>query len=101
MEISSKLAKNIGNKLGIDWNEINLEEFRMGLETELEHGSKLGPKTDVTHNDLTTTGKIALAHLVELPNYYTKLKTMEKNESVKEHIMSSERFKKLAGLLKE
>jgi hypothetical protein len=47
----------------------------MGLEVELEHGLH-NPTTDVTHNDPVMTGKIALAHLNEFPDYYTRLARM-------------------------
>ena len=49
----------------------------MGLEVELEHGLR-DPETNVTNNDLILTGKIALAHLNEIPDYYTRLNKMEK-----------------------
>ncbi|HLB95344.1 MAG TPA: DUF5661 family protein, partial [Patescibacteria group bacterium] len=75
-------AKTIGDKLGLDWSKVNLEQFRLGLEVEMEHGAQ-DPETDVTHSDPTLTGKIAWAHLKELPNYYTRLKRME-NEAEKE-----------------
>lgn len=55
-------AKRIGEALGIDWSKFDVEQFRMGLEVELEHG-KRDPATDVTHDDSILTGKIALAHL--------------------------------------
>lgn len=48
----------------------------MGLEVELEHGLN-DPSTDVTGNDPILTGKIALAHLNEFGDYYTRLKKME------------------------
>ena len=70
-------AKQIGNDLGIDWNEVNLEEFFMGLKVELEHGSRY-PETNITNNDKGLTGKIAWAHLKEFPDYYTRLEKMEK-----------------------
>ena len=70
-------ALAIGNALGIDWSEFNVEQFRMGLNVELEHGRK-DPATDVTGDDPMTTGKIALAHLNEFPDYYTRLARMEK-----------------------
>ena len=54
----------------------DLEQFRMGLDVELEHGL-VSPKTDVTGNDWNLTGKIALAHLNEFPDYYTRLELME------------------------
>lgn len=75
--LSKKLAKAIGSVLGIDWDKTDLDEFHMGINAEMEHGSKLGAETNVTKNDLFMTGKIALAHLIEIPDYYTRLKKME------------------------
>lgn len=69
-------AKEIGSKIGIDWNEVNLEQFRRGLEVESEHGTH-DPKTNVTNDDPEMTGKIAWAHLKEIPDYYTRLDKME------------------------
>ncbi|HPQ79298.1 MAG TPA: hypothetical protein PLG47_02485 [Candidatus Dojkabacteria bacterium] len=69
-------AKRIGDQLNIDWNIINLNEFHMGLNVELEHGSR-DTNTNVTNSDPILTGKIALAHLNELPDYYTRLKKTE------------------------
>ena len=72
-------ARHIGESIGIDWKEVDLEQFRMGLSVELEHGT-VDPETDVTHDDLQATGKIALAHLYEVKDYYTKLKEVEGEE---------------------
>ena len=71
-------AHKIGEAIGIDWarSSFDAEQFRMGLEVELEHGRR-DPETDVTHDDPTMTGKIALAHLNEFPDYYTRLAKME------------------------
>lgn len=69
-------AKRIGDQLGIDWKQVDLEEFRMGMAVELEHGTH-DPKTDVTHDDPLLTGKIAWAHINEFPDYYTRLEKME------------------------
>jgi hypothetical protein len=77
MKITKKKSKAVGERLGIDWDEISLDEFHMGMNVELEHGSKLGSKTNITGNDLEITGKIALAHLLEDSVYYTKLKKIE------------------------
>jgi DNA-directed RNA polymerase alpha subunit len=66
----------IGNQLGIEWGKFNSEQFRMGLEVELEHGI-INPATNITDDDLIITGKIALAHLNEFPDYYERLKIME------------------------
>jgi len=70
-------AREIGDKLSIDWNKFDIDQFRMGLEVELEHGSH-DPETNVTNNDPILTGKIAWAHLKEIPDYYTRLDKMEK-----------------------
>jgi len=71
-------AAEIAKELGIDLaaEGIELEQFRMGLGVELEHGTH-DPQTDVTGDDRLTTGKIALAHLREIPDYYTRLAKME------------------------
>ncbi len=69
-------AKRIGDQLRIDWTQVNLEEFRMGMAVEMEHGTN-DPKTDVTHDDSLLTGKIAWAHINEYPDYYTRLGKME------------------------
>ena len=70
-------AKKIGEQLGIDWSKFDIEQYRMGLDVELEHGTKF-PLTNVTNDDPLLTGKIALAHLSEFPDYYTRLAKMEK-----------------------
>lgn len=70
-------ANQIGDTLGIDWVAFDVEQFRIGLEVELEHGAR-DPQTNVTDDDSLITGKIALAHLKEFPDYYTRLSAMEK-----------------------
>ncbi|MBT3985472.1 hypothetical protein HOD38_05270 [archaeon] len=74
---TKKVAKEIGNKLGIKWKKFDLDQFREGMNVELEHGfdNKI---TNVTNDDALTTGKIALAHLNKFPDYYTRLEIMEK-----------------------
>ena len=74
-------AKIIGETLNIKWDKFNIEQFRMGLVVELEHG-RIDMDTNVTNNDPLVTGKIALAHLEEYPDYYTRLEKME-NEAEK------------------
>ncbi|MDP2932658.1 MAG: DUF5661 family protein [bacterium] len=74
---SAEDAKKIGESLGVDWSKYDVEQFRMGMDVELEHGL-VDPKTNVTDDDPTKTGKIALAHLNELPDYYTRLNNLEK-----------------------
>jgi hypothetical protein len=70
-------AKRIGEKLGIKWDRFNIEEFRRGLDIELEHG-KISPKTNITNDNSILTGKITLAHLNEIGDYNTRLIAMEK-----------------------
>ena len=69
-------AREIGTTLGVVWTEVDPEQFRRGLEVELEHGAR-DPETNVTGDDLTLTGKIAWAHLKEFPDYYARLDKME------------------------
>ena len=75
-KFSSDEAKHIGDSLGVDWDQVDLEQFRMGLLVELEHGTR-DPETNVTDDDVSLTAKIALAHLNEFPDYYTRLAKME------------------------
>ena len=75
---SSEDARRVGEQIGIDWESapFDVEQFRSGMDVELEHG-KHDPSTDVTGDDPIVTGKIALAHLNEFADYYTRLEKME------------------------
>lgn len=75
---SDEEARRVGEEIGIDWAEapFNVGQFRMGMDIELEHGLH-DPTTNVTDSDPVVTGKIALAHLKEFPDYYTRLARME------------------------
>ncbi|NLE11867.1 MAG: hypothetical protein GX630_10220 [Actinobacteria bacterium] len=73
---SAEQAKDVGDKLGIDWKDFDVEQFRMGMDVELEHGAH-DPETNVTDDDALMTGKIAWAHLKEFPDYYDRLEAME------------------------
>ncbi len=73
---SANEAKKIGEELGIDWSRFDVEQFRMGMDVELEHGT-VDPHTNVSDDDPLITGKISLAHLNEFPDYYDRLKEME------------------------
>ena len=78
MAFSEDEARRIGAQIGIDWESapFDVDQFRRGMDVELEHGSH-DPATDVTGDDPITTGKIALAHLNEFADYYTRLEKME------------------------
>ncbi|MGD8506555.1 MAG: hypothetical protein PVF15_07835 [Candidatus Bathyarchaeota archaeon] len=73
---STEEAKKIGEALKVDWSKFDVEQFRMGMDVELEHGLQ-DSDTNVTNDDPLLTGKIALAHLREFPDYYTRLEKME------------------------
>lgn len=75
--IREEEAQIIGDKLGIRWDRFPVDQFRRGMEVELEHGRR-DPATNVTNDDLLVTGKIALAHLNEFPDYYDRLEKMER-----------------------
>ena len=75
---TAEQARAIGERIGIDWSRsrFDVEQFRMGLDVELEHG-RHDPETNVSDDDEVTNGKIAHAHLNEFPDYYTRLAKME------------------------
>jgi hypothetical protein len=77
--------RQAGEAIGIDWSSapFDVEQFRMGMDVELEHGLH-DMLTNVTDDDPITTAKIALAHLNEFPDYYTRLERMEA-EAEREH----------------
>jgi len=74
---TAEVAKKVGESLGIDWSKFDVEQYRRGMDVELEHGTD-NKVTNVTNDDKIATGKIALAHLNEFPDYYTRLDKMEK-----------------------
>jgi hypothetical protein len=78
-------ARAIGAEIGIDWASapFDVEQFRMGMDVELEHG-RHDPATNVTDDDPVVTGKIALAHLNEFSDYYDRLEAMEE-QAKREH----------------
>jgi Protein of unknown function (DUF5661) len=77
-QFSAEEARQVGEAIGIDWDSapFDVEQLRRGMEVELEHGLR-DPATNVTDDDPAFTGKIALAHLNEFPDYYTRLERME------------------------
>lgn len=88
---TTEQARSVAEQIGINWTEadFHLEEFRAGMDVELEHGSH-DSRTDVTGDDPMLTGKIAWAHLLELPDYYTRLAIMEEEgEAERERLTGS------------
>jgi hypothetical protein len=85
MSFTADEARRVGEEIGIGWESapFGVEQFRMGMDVELEHGLR-DPATDVTGDDPVSTGKIALAHLKEVPDYYTRLDRMEE-QAKREH----------------
>lgn len=75
---SAEDARRIGEEIGVDWGSapFDVEQLWMGMDVELEHGFH-DPVTNVTDDDPLVTGKIALAHLNEFADYYTRLAKME------------------------
>jgi uncharacterized protein DUF5661 len=75
---SAEEAAAIATELGIDFaaEPFDLDQFRRGMDVELEHGRR-DPATNVTNDDPLITGRIALAHLHEIPDYYDRLAAME------------------------
>ena len=84
MQFTLEDAQKIADAIGIQFDDVDfdVEQFQMGLNVELEHGTR-DPATNVTGDDPVTTGKIALAHLNEFPDYYTRLDDLE--EAAKRH----------------
>jgi hypothetical protein len=71
-QISSDEAKRIGESLQIDWNQVDLEQFRQGLMGNHEPGS-IDPETGMAYEGVLLTGKVVLAHMQEFPDYFTRL----------------------------
>ena len=71
-----KEARIILAEVNTEGMKINLEDFRRGLEVELEHGTRF-KDANVTNNHPVLTGKIVLAHLKETLDYYKLLEVAE------------------------
>lgn len=85
-----KDAVMAANELGINFDKFSIKDFLTGINIELEHGL-VNPETNVTNDDLIMTAKIALAHLMEFPNYYNEdygLPAMERELKKREEFSS-------------
>jgi hypothetical protein len=80
-KITSKEAKWAAKELDIDLKKLKLSTWKKGLQVELEHGKHelVKGKTNVTNDDILKTAMIALAHILEFPDYYERLEKMEKS----------------------
>jgi hypothetical protein len=82
MKITKTQSRNLAKKLNINLDIIDFEEWNFGLNVELEHGKKFGSIVNITNNNLEMTAKIAIAHLLEFPDYYKRLKKMEEKADI-------------------
>ena len=71
-QISTDQAKGVGESLHIDWEQVDLEEFRQGLMGNHQPGA-IDPETGLTYDSVLLTGKVVLAHMEEFPDYFTRL----------------------------
>jgi hypothetical protein len=76
-DLTLKKTKEVGDEIGLDWSIIDLGEFRQGIKEEMEHGSEYGAASKVHDDDYVISGRIALAHIIEVPDYYQRLETLE------------------------
>ncbi len=80
--LTAAQVKELGDRIGVDWTVVDFGEFMQGVKEELEHGCTFAVapdpnQTNVTGDDLIATAKIALAHLYEVTDYYTRLEKLE------------------------
>ncbi|MBA3010881.1 MAG: hypothetical protein KKF12_03095 [Proteobacteria bacterium] len=71
-EEAAMILKIVNTKL----MDIPLEDFRKGLEVELEHGTRFDD-ANITNNHPFLTGKIVIAHLKETMDYYQRIDVAE------------------------
>ncbi len=74
--VTAEEARIIQQAVGSEAEQISTQEFQMGLEVELEHGTQF-PDANVTNNHPLLTGMIVLAHLKEMLDYYQRLEVAE------------------------
>jgi len=100
-KITKEIAKKVGGDLGVDWDKYDFNQFLKGINVELEHGT-VGGKWNITDDDYEDSAKIALAHLDEIPDYYSRLGDMESEEKDDENIVSeSFRVKSVVEFLRK
>ena len=75
-EVLPKEAETILGEVNVQRMDVLVEDFRQGLEVELEHGTRF-EDANVTNNHPILTGKIVLAHLKETLDYYKRIAVAE------------------------
>jgi hypothetical protein len=88
-KISSTEAKTILSEINVEEMKVDIDEFRRGLEVELEHGLQF-KDANVTNNHPILTGKIVLAHLKESSYYYKLLEVAELEGDLMEALMDDQ-----------
>jgi len=69
--------RKVAKDLNIDLRKLPISTLKKGMKVELEHGL-IDTRTNVSFDDLIITAKIALAHIIEFPDYYDRLEQLEK-----------------------
>ena len=75
-QISSEEAQRIGESLHLDWDHIDLEQFRQGLMGEVDEAN-MDPETGRTYDSVLLSGKLVVAHMQEFPDYFTRLEKLK------------------------
>ena len=75
-QISSDEARRIGEALHLDWDRIDLEQFRQGLMGEVDQAN-MDPETGRTYDSVLLSGKLVVAHMQEFPDYFTRLEKLK------------------------
>ena len=75
-QISSDEARRIGESLHIDWDRIDLEQFRQGLMGEADQAN-MDSETGRTYDSVLLSGKLVVAHMQEFPDYFTRLEKLK------------------------
>jgi len=77
--ITDAIVDKVAKEISLDFDKVDRNEFKMGMDVELEHNrdNQGFPRTNICKDDMTMVARIAIAHLAELPDYYTRLAKME------------------------
>ena len=75
-QISLEEAKRIGESLNIDWDQVDLEQFRLGLMGK-QTQEITDSETGFTFDGVLQTGQAVLAHMEEIPDYFNRLEKLK------------------------